>query len=60
MFVRQRSVRELNPVFLLTKEACAKTPTDQLSVSDPGWNRTITFLGVTQASLPLDHGIKLQ
>ena len=25
--------------------------------SDPGWNRTSTFLHVTQASLPLDHGI---
>ena len=27
---------------------------------DPGWNRTITFLDVAQASLPLDHGIELQ
>ena len=27
------------------------------SDSDPGWSRTITFLVVTQASLPLDHGI---
>ena len=27
--------------------------------SDPGWNRTITFLHVTQASSPLDHGIRL-
>ena len=27
--------------------------------SNPGWNRTITFLHVTQASSPLDHGIKL-
>jgi hypothetical protein len=27
------------------------------SSSDPGWNRTIDFLDVTQASLPLDHGI---
>ena len=26
--------------------------------SDPGWNRTITFLVVTQAPSPLDHGIK--
>ena len=25
--------------------------------SDPGWNRTIGFLDVGQASLPLDHGI---
>lgn len=29
-------------------------PTDQ---SDPGWNRTIAFLDVGQASSPLDHGI---
>ena len=28
------------------------------SASDPGWNRTSTFLHVTQASSPLDHGIK--
>ena len=28
------------------------------TTSDPGWNRTITFLDVAQASLPLDHGIK--
>ena len=27
--------------------------------SDPGWNRTITLLGVIQASSPLDHGIML-
>ena len=27
--------------------------------SGPGWNRTITFLVVTQVSSPLDHGIKL-
>jgi hypothetical protein len=27
--------------------------------SDPGWNRTITFLVVNQAPSPLDHGIKL-
>ena len=27
--------------------------------SDPGWNRTITFLRVMQVSSPLDHGIKL-
>src|SRR4029079_2576680 len=25
--------------------------------SDPGWNRTIAFLDVGQASSPLDHGI---
>ena len=29
------------------------------TTSDPGWNRTITFLHVTQVSSPLDHGIKL-
>src|SRR3954463_15398703 len=29
------------------------------TASDPGWNRTITFLHVTQVSSPLDHGIKL-
>jgi hypothetical protein len=29
------------------------------TTSDPGWNRTITFLDVSQASLPLDHGIRL-
>jgi hypothetical protein len=29
------------------------------TTSDPGWNRTITFLVVAQASLPLDHGINL-
>ena len=28
--------------------------------SDPGWNRTITFLHVTQVSSPLDHGISCQ
>src|SRR4051812_48996562 len=27
------------------------------TMSDPGWNRTITFLVVAQASSPLDHGI---
>src|SRR6476619_1422105 len=33
-----------------------KTLTDQI-ISDPGWNRTIGLLDVTQASLPLDYGI---
>ena len=33
--------------------------TDQIAISDPGWNRTINFLHVTQAPLPLDHGTKL-
>ena len=27
-----------------------------ICVSDPGWSRTSTFLHVTQASSPLDHG----
>lgn len=29
-------------------------------LSDPGWNRTSTFLDVGQASSPLDHGIILR
>jgi hypothetical protein len=28
-----------------------------LNDSDPGWSRTIAFLVVARASLPLDHGI---
>ena len=51
----QRSVRESNPVPLLTEEVCCRNT--YRPISDPGWNRTITFLVVTQASLPLDHGI---
>ena len=42
----------------LPRRRAATAPTDQIAVSDPGWNRTITFLDVAQASLPLDHGIK--
>ena len=40
----------------LPRTCAAGTPTDQCA-SDPGWNRTSTFLHVTQASSPLDHGI---
>ncbi len=40
----------------LPRRRAASTPTDR-HFSDPGWNRTITFLAVTQASSPLDHGI---
>ena len=40
--IRQRSVRELNPVFRPYQgRRAAETPTDQLSSSDPGWTRTI-------------------
>src|SRR5438034_38823 len=51
----QRSVPELNRIFLLTTEVCRQNT--YRPCSDPGWNRTSTFLVVTQASLPLDHGI---
>ena len=53
----KRSVPELNRVFLLTEEVCCQNTYRPFRVSDPGWNRTSTFLVVTQASLPLDHGI---
>ena len=53
----QRSVRDLNPVFRLTTAACGRNTYRPVLESDPGWNRTSTFLHVTQASLPLDHGI---
>ena len=53
----ERSVPELNRVFLLTTEVCCQNTYRPIRVSDPGWNRTSTFLVVTQASLPLDHGI---
>ena len=57
---RQRSVRESNPVLLLTTEVCRRnTYRPFVLSSDPGWNRTIVFLDVTQASSPLDHGIVL-
>ena len=53
----ERSVPELNRVFLLTTEVCCQNTYRPCRISDPGWNRTSTFLVVTQASLPLDHGI---
>ena len=54
----QRSVRELNPVFVLTTDVCRpKHLQTKVIESDPGWNRTSSFLHVTQAPLPLDHGI---
>ncbi len=53
----ERSVPELNRVFLLTTEVCCQNTYRPFRVSDPGWNRTSTFLVVTQASSPLDHGI---
>ena len=54
----ERSVRELNPVFLLTTQVCCRNTYRPFSVlSDPGWTRTSTQLHVTQASSPLDHGI---
>ena len=40
----------------LPRTCAAATPTDHV-LSDPGWNRTSTFLDVDQASSPLDHGI---
>ena len=58
----QRSVRESNPAFRLTKAVCSRStysPRAFTNCSDPGWSRTITFLDVGQVSLPLDHGINL-
>ena len=55
----ERSVRESNPIFVLTTDACGRNTYRPSCASDPGWNRTSTFLHVTQASSPLDHGIKL-
>ena len=40
---------------LLTTEVCCRNT--YRPSSDPGWNRTIVFLAVDQASSPLDHGI---
>jgi hypothetical protein len=51
----KRSVRELNPVPLLTTEVCCRNT--YRPSSDPGWTRTIVLLAVDQASSPLDHGI---
>jgi hypothetical protein len=57
--ISQRSVWELNPVFRHTKAACSLSTYRPIAISDPGWNRTITFLHVAQVSSPLDHGINL-
>ena len=53
----KRSVRELNPAYLLTTQACCRNTYRPITSSDPGRTRTVDFLHVTQASLPLDHGI---
>ncbi len=53
----ERSVRDLNPIFILTKDVCYRNTYRPFRKSDPGWNRTITLLHVTQAYSPLDHGI---
>ena len=55
--IAERSVRESNPSFRLTTAACDRNTYRPCCASDPGWNRTSTFLHVTQASSPLDHGI---
>ena len=47
----------MNPVFRLTTAACSRNTYRPVVKSDPGWNRTSTFLDVGQASSPLDHGI---
>ncbi len=53
----ERSVRESNPVSVLTTDVCSRNTYRPFLSSDPGWNRTSTLLHVTQASSPLDHGI---
>lgn len=53
----ERSVRESNPVSVLTTDVCCRNTYRPFLSSDPGWNRTSTLLHVTQASSPLDHGI---
>ena len=53
--------RELNPYLLLHRQACLpRTPRTPYCSSGKGGSRTITFLVVTQATLPLDHGIVVQ
>lgn len=56
--LRQGSVRESNPVFVLTMDVCCRST--YRPSSDPGWTRTIVFLVVTQVSSPLDYGIALK
>ena len=60
----ERSVRESNPVSVLTTDVCSRNTYRPFLSSDPGWNRTTgthaqrgSLLHVTQASSPLDHGI---
>ena len=55
--VFESSVRESNPVSVLTTDVCCRNTYRPFLSSDPGWNRTSTLLHVTQASSPLDHGI---
>ena len=57
---------ESNPDLLVASQASSRWTSSPFcfmhcksTASDPGWNRTIDFLDVTQASLPLDHGIVL-
>jgi hypothetical protein len=53
----QRSVRELNPTLVLTKDVCChNTYRPSFSVIPAGIEPS-HLLGVIQASLPLDHGI---
>ena len=53
----KRSVRESNPVFVLTTDACCRKHLQTMFWSDPGMESNHrTFLDVTQASSPLDHG----
>ena len=53
----ERSVRESNPVSVLTTDACCRNSCRPFLPSDPGRNRTCSLLHVTQASSPLDHAI---
>ena len=54
--VIERSVRESNPISVLTTDVCSQN-TYRRYKSDRGWNQTIDLLVVTQASSPLDHAI---
>ena len=54
---QKRSLRESNPVSVLTTDVCSQNTYRPFVESDRGWNRTIDLLVVTQASLPLDHAI---
>ena len=52
----QRSVRELNPVFRLTKAACCRNTYRPISVIPDGIEPSLSWMSA-QASSPLDHGI---